>query len=418
MQRCRVLVINDFAQKGGAEVVYQQSAELLSTLPDVDVERFDDTRFSARSTVLSRSWNLTAAKALEAAMLKYRPHRLMVHNYHNLLSPSILSVIARHRRTLGYRAYHTCHDYHLVYYNPSLQYFEKGRPLILPLDVVRTRAALRLSPTPKGLMHDLMTKAWWHAIRAAYGPARVFDRILCPSDFMQDALHRAGIDNTVLLHNPSAVPSARPPLVVSGKQQLNLAFVGRISPEKGLLHFLELAHASGFERIGCIGVYGEGPDRAAIEQRFKALVDSRRLIFFGSRPQQQLFDEMSRFADAVVVPSVGAENAPLVIIEAAMLGLPALVHDGGSMAVTADSVGNKIKFRPDPDSLKRAMGELAAHLAQPDRHYDVGDYLPERYAARLAEIMHIHDNVVPLARRGISAPFAEQPRHARENRAL
>ena len=55
MQRCRVLVINDYAQMGGAEVVYQQSAELLATLPGVEVERFDDSQFSARSTMLSRS---------------------------------------------------------------------------------------------------------------------------------------------------------------------------------------------------------------------------------------------------------------------------------------------------------------------------------------------------------------------------
>ena len=39
MQRCRVLVINDYAKMGGAEVVYQQSADLLATLPNVDVEK-------------------------------------------------------------------------------------------------------------------------------------------------------------------------------------------------------------------------------------------------------------------------------------------------------------------------------------------------------------------------------------------
>lgn len=413
MHRCRVLVINDFAEKGGAEIVYQQSAQLLATLPDVDVERFDDTQFSGRSTMLSRSWNVPAARALEAALKKFQPHRLMVHNYHNLLSPSVLSVIARHQRRYGYRAYHTCHDYHLVYYNPSLQYFEHGRPAILPLHALRTAAAFKLRPTPKGLVHDLMTKTYWHAIRAAYGPSRVFDRILCPSDFMQEALRRVGIDNTVILHNPSAVPTAQPPITVRRKERLNLAFVGRISPEKGLAHFLELAHATGLERIGCIGVYGEGPDRAAIEKRFASLVESRRLIFFGSLPQAQLFEEMTRFADAVVVPSVGAENAPLVIIEAAMLGMPALVHDGGSMATTADSVGNKIKFRPDPDSLKRALDELATHLSNPDRRYDVSEYLPEHYAERLGEIMRIHESPAPVTHRELAAQFADNPRHAR-----
>ncbi|CAB3704187.1 glycosyltransferase [Paraburkholderia rhynchosiae] len=414
MQRCRVLVINDFAQGGGAEVVYRQSADLLATLPDVDVERFDDNQFSVPSTMLSRSWNLSAARAIEKALLRFRPHRLMVHNYHNALSPSILNVIARHQRDLRYRAYHTCHDYHLVYYNPSLQYFDNDRrPVILPLDILRTRAAFKLRPTPKGFVHDLMTKAYWHVIRAAYQPARVFERILCPSAFMQEALHRSGIDNTVILHNPSAVPIAQPLVTVRGKQRFNLAFAGRISQEKGLAQFIALAQAADFDGIHAIGVYGDGPDRAAIEQRYASLVEQRKLIFFGSMPQEKLFPEMQRFADAVVVPSVGAENAPLVIIEAAMLGIPALVHDGGSMATTGDSVGNKIKFHADPKSLKRAIGELAIHLADADRKYDVDEYLPERYAQRLAEIMHIGENMAPAATRELAGLFTDNARHAR-----
>jgi glycosyltransferase involved in cell wall biosynthesis len=413
MQRCRVLVINDFAQKGGAEVVYQQSAQLLGTLPGVDVERFDDSHFSARSTMLSRSWNVPAARALEQVMSRFKPHRLMVHNYHNHLSPSILSVIARHQRDYGYRAYHTCHDYHLVYYNPSLQYFDNGRPVILPLDALRTPALFKLRPTPKGIVHDLLTKTYWHAIRAAYRPARVFDRILCPSDFMQEALRRAGIDNTVLLHNPSAVPTAQPLVTVRGKERLNLAFVGRISPEKGLAQFVDLAQKIGFQGIESIGVYGEGPDREAIEQRHASLVASRKLVFFGSMPQAELFPAIRRFADAVVVPSVAAENAPLVIIEAAMLGMPALVHDGGSMATTADSVGNKIKFHANPASLQLALAELVKHLSNGERRYDVGDYLPEHYAGRLAEIMHIGENPLPATRPGLAAAFADNPRHAR-----
>ena len=413
MQRCRVMVINDFPQMGGAEVVYQQSAELLATLPGVEVERFDNSQFSARSTKLSRSWNTTAARSLEKALYRFRPHRLMVHNYHNLLSPSILSVIARHQSHFGYLAYHTCHDYHLVYYNPSLQYFDKDKhPIILPLDVLRTRAAFTLRPTPKGFMHDLMTKAWWHAVRAAYQPARVFDTILCPGPFMQEALHRVGIDNTVIVHNPSAVPVAMPLVTVRDKERFNIAFVGRISPEKGLLQFLQLCEQAGFERINCIGVYGDGPDRQAIETRYATLIEQRKLILFGTMPQQQLFPAIREFADAVVVPSVGAENAPLVVIEAAMLGLPVLIRDGGAMATTAESVGNKVKFKFDPQSLKQALGELAIHLADEHRMYDVQEYLPEHYARRLAEIMHIGERPAPSVPPRRRAHYADNPRPA------
>jgi glycosyltransferase involved in cell wall biosynthesis len=412
MQRCRVLVINDYAKMGGAEVVYQQSADLLATLPNVDVERFDDLRYPIGKTKWERSWNVAAARALEEAILEFRPHRIMLHNYHNALSPSVLSVIARYKRKLGYRAYHTCHDYHLVYYNPALQYFDNGRPVIFPIDALRTRAAYLRRPTPKGHVHDLLTKVYWHALRVAYQPARVFDSILCPSAFMEEALHRSGIRNTALVLNPSSVPLALPPLTAYGKERFNIAFVGRISQEKGLAQFIELADGENFDRIESIGVYGDGPDRAAIEQRFASLIQRGKLIFFGSLPQQRLFPEMRRFADAVVVPSVGAENAPLVIIEAAMLGMPALVHDGGSMAVTGDAVGNKIKFLSKPESLRSALDQLAMHLAEPERKYELGEYLPERYVQRLAEIMHIGEDSAPSVRQGSIGQFADELRAA------
>ncbi|MGF6934726.1 glycosyltransferase involved in cell wall biosynthesis [Paraburkholderia sp. UCT70] len=389
MKRCRVLVVNDYASMGGAEVVYQQSADLLSRLPGVEVERFDDTRFPVGTTKWSRSWNIAAARALEETIVGFRPHRVMVHNYHNALSNSILSVIARQKRKLGFRAYHTSHDYHLVYYNPALQYFDKRRPVILPLEMLGTRAALTHRSTTKGLVHDLMTKCYWHAVREAFPPTEIFETIVCPSAFMEEALHRSGITNTRVVFNPSSVPVALQPSSAAGRQRFKIAFVGRISQEKGLAEFIELAESVNFHRIDVIGVYGDGPDRRAMERRFTSLIERGKVVFFGRLPQEELFPQMRRFADAVVVPSLGAENAPLVIIEAAMLGLPALVHDGGSMASTGDAVGNKIKFRSQPESLKLALDRLAMHLADKGRRYSLAEYLPEHYQQRLAEIMEL-----------------------------
>ena len=398
MQRCRVLVINDYATMGGAEVVYKQSAELLSRLPGVEVELFDDTRFAVGTTKWSRSWNLAAARALEKVIVEFRPHRVMVHNYHNALSNSILSVIARQKSRLGFRAYHTSHDYHLVYYNPALQYFDKQRPIVLPLEVVGTREAMKHRSTTKGFAHDLMTKFYWHAVRELFPAARIFETIVCPSAFMEEALHRSGITNTKVIFNPSSVPVALQPSSAPAKQRFRIAFVGRISQEKGLAEFIELAQRVNFHRIDVIGVYGDGPERAAMEVRFASLIESGRLVFFGRLPQDELFAQMRRFADAVVVPSLGAENAPLVIVEAAMLGMPALVHDGGSMATTGDAVGNKIKFRSQPESFRLALDRLAMHLADKGRRYSLAEYRPEHYQQRLAEIMEIGEHArTPLS---------------------
>lgn len=389
MERYRVLVINDFGQKGGAEVVYRQSAELLSAMPGVEVQCFDESRFHGSLSLLSKSWNLAAARALEQALIMYRPHRILVHNYHNALSASVLGVIARYKRKLGCATYLTCHDYHLVYYNPTLHYHVSGHIEHVTLDELRTWRLLTLRASAKGLVHDVFTKAYWHAIRAVYKPERIFDRILCPSDFMQQVLHRRGIDNTVVLYNPTALSVASKPVSVCDRERFNLAFVGRVAYEKGLEQFIALAHSIDFARIECLGVFGDGPDRVAIEQRYASLVEKGKLIFFGRLPHDRLFSALRRFADAIVLPSVGTEIAPLVIVEAAMLGLPTLIREGSDRFTFGDAVGSKIVYHDDARSLRAALDELAAHLARADREYDVSEYLPRRYAERLARIMQI-----------------------------
>ncbi len=398
MQRYRILVINDFLLKGGAEVVYRQSAELLSAMPGMEVQCFDESRFHGSSSVLSRSWNLAAARALKQTLMTYRPHRILVHNYHNALSASVLDVIARYKHKLGYTAYLTCHDYHLIYYNPTLHHHVRGHIEPVSLDELRTWRRLKLRASAKGALHDLLAKAYWHAIRAVYKPERIFDRILCPSDFMQQALHRRGIDNTVVLYNPSAVSVARQPVSVRNRERFNLAFVGRVAYEKGLEQFIALAHSIDFARIECLGVFGDGPAREAIAQRYASLVEKRKLIFFGSLPHDRLFSALRGFADAIVLPSIGTEIAPLVIVEAAMLGLPTLYREGNYRFTFGDGVGSKIAYHDGAQSLRAALDELAAHLASPDRQYDVSEYLPNRYAERLAQIMQLE--VPPMQAEG------------------
>jgi glycosyltransferase involved in cell wall biosynthesis len=389
MQRYRVLVINDFVQKGGAEVVYRQSAELLRAMPGVEVECFDDSHFQGRSSWLSKSWNLAAARALKQTLIIYRPHRILVHNYHNALSASVIGVIARYKRQLGYTTYLACHDFHLIYYNPTLHYHINGHLENLSLDALRTWHVLKLRASAKGAVHDIFSKAYWHAVRAVYKPERIFDRILCPSDFMQEALHRRGIENTVVLYNPSALSVPNKPVSVRNQERFNLAFVGRVAYEKGLGEFIALARSIDFARIQCLGVFGDGPDRVAIARRYASLVESGKLIFFGSLPQDRLFSELRRFADAIVLPSVGTEIAPLVIVEAAMLGLPTLIREGGHRLAFGDTVGSKITYGDHPQSLRAALDELAAHLARPERQYDVSEFLPHCYAERLADIMQL-----------------------------
>ncbi|VWB99207.1 glycosyl transferase [Burkholderia lata] len=382
----RVVVINDYARKGGAEEVYQTSIEVLRNIPDVDVYSFDETSFAPGEGAFTRGWNRAAAKALAALLDEVRPHHVLVHNYHNLLTQSILPVLARRRRERGFRTYLTCHDYHLVFYNPNMLTYRDGRPVPVPVDSLSNPARLFALASPRGRLYDTVKKLHWHAVYAYCKPRDIFDLFLCPSPYMRTALAQRGITNSALLPNPVSRLAEPFPPRVSVREQFDLAYVGRLDPEKGIHEFIELARRTDFRRIGSLTLYGDGLLRAELEARHQDLVQAERLRFAGRLGHDALFHAL-RAHDALVLPSVWAENAPLVMVEAATLGLPVLAHEIGSLSTFGSEIGNKILYRNSPAGLTGALDELNRHLRTAGRHYDCSAYTPAHYAAQLASWM-------------------------------
>ncbi len=77
----RVLVINDFARKGGAEEVYRLSADVLRARDGVAVETFDQQAVpELAGSARAHAWSPAAARALDALLDRFRPQRILVHN--------------------------------------------------------------------------------------------------------------------------------------------------------------------------------------------------------------------------------------------------------------------------------------------------------------------------------------------------
>jgi glycosyltransferase involved in cell wall biosynthesis len=385
----RVLVINDFVRRGGAEEVYRVSVDVLRARDDVVVETFDEHALpDVEDTRRARAWSPAAARALVTLLERFRPQRILVHNYHNLLSSAILPVLTRYKRRSGCGVYMTAHDYHLLFYNPSLMVYSRGRARPLSLDELRRARRFAFTASPRGLLHDIAKKLHWHAVNALFDPIGLFDEILCPSPFMRDLIARSGRTPATLVPNPidaSLVPRAPKPL---RGERLDLAFVGRVEPDKGLAPFLaRMAEPSG-DAIASLTVYGDGSERSSLETRYATLVESGRLRFAGRLDHDTLFAALPMH-DALVLPSIWVENAPLVIVEAAMLGLPALVHDIGSLSTFGDEIGNKIRYRNTSEDFARALAELRAHLDRENRRYDWSRYSVDCYASSLVAVLGI-----------------------------
>ncbi|VWC54826.1 group 1 glycosyl transferase [Burkholderia lata] len=389
----RVLVINDFVRKGGADEVYRVSVDVLRACDGVVVETFDERALpDVKGNGRARAWSSAAARALLTLLERFRPQRILMHNYHNLLSSAILPVLARYKRRSGCGLFMTAHDYHLLFYNPSLLIYPRGRAQPLSIDQLHRIRRIALTASPRGFLHDVAKKLHWHAVNALFDPLGLFDEILCPSQFMRDLIAQSGRTRATLVPNPidsTLVP--RPPKPARG-DRLDLAFVGRVDADKGLGRFLALMSESAGDAIASLTVYGDGAERGDLEKHHAALVESGRLRFAGRLDHAALFAALPTH-DALVLPSIWVENAPLVIVEAAMLGLPALVHDIGSLSTFGDEIGNKILYRNTSEGIARALAELRAHLDSDNRRYDWSRYSVERYASSLCAVLGIGKDV-------------------------
>lgn len=159
---------------------------------------------------------------------------------------------------------------------------------------------------------------------------------------------------------------------------VTFAFVGQLETHKGI-EFLLRAWAAWKRDDVRLHIVGRGCTEAAM--RHAARSDSR-IKFFG------YCDDVPSFlghVSFVIVPSLCYENAPMVILESAALGIPAVVSRIGGMAEYIQDGVNGFLFVPGDeqsliDALVRARtaqeqyGDLSRNARESVRHYTIAGY--------------------------------------------
>lgn len=179
-------------------------------------------------------------------------------------------------------------------------------------------------------------------------------QVLVPGEPMQEIFHALGVTNTQVLPHP--VTAALDPSEVR-PQSNEWLFVGRISPEKGLVDLLRLWPSS-----QPLIVVGDGPDRQEAEN----ITIQRNLSvqFLGSQDSHEVRTLMSS-SRGLVFPSKALEGAPLVYGEAMQAGLPVVAADGSTLATQTSADGTGPTFTWDDSfSLTTALDFVTHNRAQ------------------------------------------------------
>lgn len=233
----------------------------------------------------------------------------------------------------------------------------------------------------------------WLALRAL----RRFDAVLTVSEDLQRRAGAAGLTRVRLVpnaldvgiwrRNGGGAPVAGPRAPVCA-----VGFVGRLSPEKGALDFVRVAHRVADRGGACeFFVAGEGPEKPAMTRLAAQLGVEGRLRFLGQLGEEELRG-LYRRLDQVLLTS-HTEGLPMVVLEALAMSLPVVATRVGGVGEVIDHDVTGLLSEPgDVEGLASQVLSLARspdlreRLGSAGRRLVEGRYSLQGRTAAIAEL--------------------------------
>lgn len=364
----RIVVIHDFASPvGGAGVLAlraareyrelgipvtyfsgqcDENAPELAGIDRVGIQAAGLLQLSPVSAMAQGFRNTRAKEALAAWIARNDTPGTVyhLHNWSQILSPAVFEAL----RPVEERLVVTCHDFFNICPNGGFAHFGKSEPCPLrPLS-----ASCLLSRCDR---RSEVHKAWRVARQIQLNRSARFDRSAAIFTFIHDRMMRKFVESGFGAANMLAVPNPVDPWTeqrICAERNSEFLFVGRIGPDKGADLAIE---AAGRAKVPI----------TLVGSRDAPLVLSSGLgrITFAGWCDRASIARIAQGARALVVPSRVVEPFGLVILEAAMSGLPVIVSDRAYLAEDVERLGFGRAFDPSDIS---ALTDLLARFSRED----------------------------------------------------
>jgi glycosyltransferase involved in cell wall biosynthesis len=293
-------------------------------------------------------FSLTDALALRRVMRDWRPDLLHLHNPFPLISPWVLRTAAAARVPVV----QTIHNHRHACVAGTL--FRDGQTCTdcigrrIPVPAVRHGCyqGSRLRTVPMALAQVLHRSTW-----------RKVSQFLAVSAGTAATMRRIGVEPSRIEIRPNLPADPGPP----DPPGEGFLFVGRLSPEKGIGLLLDAWQMGGLGSSSTLTIVGDGPES---DRARHAAAQDPSIRVLGLRPPGEVA-QLMRAGAVVVVPSVGHEADPLVILEAQAHGRPVIAFDVGSVRETVGEGGWII--RTSAQSLADALVQVVSNTTEVER---------------------------------------------------
>jgi glycosyltransferase involved in cell wall biosynthesis len=300
-------------------------------------------------------WNSDSANALSEKIRAERPAVVHFHNTFPLMSPAVYD--AAHRG--GAAVVQTLHNYRLVCPGALLMRdsvaCEQCLGKTLPLAAIKHKCYRG----NRGATAAVVALTASHRILGTW--RRAVDVYIAPSAFAAKKLAEGGLPADKIVVKPNFV-YPDPPLGKGGGGYA--AFVGRLSPEKGVEMLLAawdvvLAKLGSGETSPRLRIVGDGPLADAVRS---AAARNPLIEWLRRRPLSEVYSILGA-ADVAITPSICYETFGRVAAEAFACGTPVIASAQGAFAEIVEHGRTGYLFKPaDPNDL---AAKVAAMWADP-----------------------------------------------------
>lgn len=225
-----------------------------------------------------------------------------------------------------------------------------------------------LPDNPNGRMLQLLT----YSKRIARKRKRVqalmelVDSFIVLTDWYYGVLKANGFNMGKVKIIKQGLPLGHAPIELSSHKthsdHIRLVFIGRIFPEKGLDVLLK-AMLEVDESSCSLDIYGQVDDKDYFIKCEALYKNKSNINYHGFLNSKEIVNTLKKY-DALVLPSMIAEMAPLVILEAFAAGIPVIGSDIGGIKEAIKNEENGLLFdMGDYQQLKSIIEELVNNNA-------------------------------------------------------
>lgn len=225
------------------------------------------------------------------------------------------------------------------------------------------------------------------------------DAILAVTNFLADMYRKNGLTSPKMSVKPNGLDMDKfatyPPRLQS--DEIVFGYMGQISPIKGVDVLLRAFHRVRTENPGRslqLRIYGKWNAESGYAKKLEALArGDSAVVFAGTYEHTRALELLSRM-DALIVPSVWYENAPIVIQEAFAAGTPVIgTNVGGISELVKHDVNGLLFARGDAADLARNMQRI---IVEPELVKRLAANIPpvRAYQQDMDELMDVYARVV------------------------